>query len=138
MGKVTDGLWDIYVTQETNCAETMLCAGIRACGHQPSEDSRRMMAGFSGGVSSEAFCGAILGGVAAIGQEINRGDEESFERSKQAAEEFVAQCREMFGSVDCHDIKQVWRQEESRCYQAVEKIATVLNGILDKYGAKEA
>ena len=137
MGKVTAGLWDIYVTQETNCAETMLCAGICACGQQPPEESRRMMAGFSGGVSSEAFCGAILGGVAAIGYTINRGDEESFELSKQATEEFVTQCREMFGSVNCHDIKQVWRQEESRCYRAVEKIAAVLDGILTKYGAKE-
>ena len=96
MGKITDSLYDIYVTQGISCGETMLCAGIGACQGEAPADCRRMMSGFSGGVSSESFCGAVLGGVAAIGYEINRGDEESFERSKEATQEFVALCRQAF------------------------------------------
>ena len=136
MGKVTDRLFDIYVTQETNCAETMLRAGIESTGAVASEECRRMMGGFSGGVSSEKFCGAILGGVSAIGFLMNHGDEESFERSKQATEEFVAKCQQRFGSLDCHDIKEVWRREDIRCYQAVEIIAGILDSVLDQYGVK--
>ncbi|MCD8077595.1 MAG: C-GCAxxG-C-C family protein [Lachnospiraceae bacterium] len=137
MGQVTDRLYEIYVTQETNCAETMLRAGTEARSGQTPEACCRMMSGFSGGVSSECFCGAILGGVSAISYLINQGDDESFEKSKEATEEFVAQCKEFFGSLDCHDIKSVWRQEEIRCYQAVEKIAVFLNEVLDKYCPEE-
>lgn len=133
MGKVTDKLFDIYVTQETSCAETMLCAGISACQGEAPAECRRMMSGFSGGVSSESFCGAVLGGVSAIGYLINRGDEESFERSKAATEEFVALCRQFFGSLECHDIKGIWRQEDIRCYRAVEMIAVFLDEVLKKY-----
>ena len=136
MGKITDSLYDIYVTQGISCGETMLCAGIGACQGEAPADCRRMMSGFSGGVSSESFCGAVLGGVATIGYEINRGDEESFERSKEATQEFVALCRQAFGSLDCHDIKGIWRQEDIRCYRAVEMMAIFLDEVLEKYGAK--
>lgn len=136
MGKVTDGLFDLYVTQETNCAETMFCAGIQADQEEIPVECRRMMSGFSGGVSSEKFCGAILGGVASISYRINHGDEESFERSKAATEEFVARCQQFFGSLDCHQIKETWRREDIRCYRAVEIIARLLDEVVEKYKAE--
>ena len=92
-----------------------------------------MMSGFSGGVSTENFCGAILGGTAAISLLINHGDEESFERSKEAAKEFVERCEQRFGTVVCHDIKTTWRTEELRCYAAVEIIAQILEEVLQRY-----
>ena len=47
-----------------------------------------------------------------------------------------ALCRQAFGSLDCHDIKGIWRQEDIRCYRAVEMMAIFLDEVLEKYGAK--
>lgn len=140
MGKVTDHLYDIYVTQETSCAEAMLRAGIGSRRQEIPEDCCRMMSGYSGGVSTERFCGAVLGGAAAIGYLINGGDEESFEKSKTATEEFVNLCTAEFQTDNCHEIKTVWRKEGTRCYDAVEKIAEKLELVLKKYvdGAENA
>lgn len=98
-----------------------------------------MMSGYSGGMSTERFCGAILGGAAAIGYLINRGDEETFEKSKAATEEFVNLCTSEFKTDNCHEIKSVWRKEDIRCYDAVKKIAENLETVLQKYvdGAEE-
>ena len=51
MGKVTENLYDIYVTQETSCAEAMLRAGVGSRRSEISEDCCRMMSGYSGGMT---------------------------------------------------------------------------------------
>lgn len=136
MGKVTSNLYDIYITEVTNCAETMFRAGVESRRGESPACGRLMMSGFSGGCSCEDLCGAIAGGIAAISHMMNKGDEDSFEASKDATKEFVELCREDLGTTNCHEIKTVWRKEEIRCYQAVEKIAKHLETVLAKYNVK--
>ncbi|MCI9155740.1 MAG: hypothetical protein HFF44_02225 [Lawsonibacter sp.] len=133
MGKIKQNLYQVYVTEQTNCAQTMFAAGIQSQGDEVPEASSRMLGVYSGGVSSEAFCGGILGGAAAIGYLLNHGDEQSFETSKQACREFVERCRNRLGTTECSQIKAVWRKEEIRCYDAVEQIAEELESVLKKY-----
>ncbi len=136
MGKVTDNLYQIYVTEETNCAQAMFTAGVQSRGGQAQEVCGRMLGVYSGGVSSEEFCGAILGGAAAIGFLLNRGDEESFEASKAACQEFVGRCKARLNTVQCGRIKQDWRKDDIRCYRAVEQIAEELESVLEKHYQK--
>lgn len=133
IGKVTDKLYDIYVTEETNCAESMFRASVGSRRDVVPDDCQRMMSGFSGGVSSKNFCGAILGGVAGISYLINEGDEESFERSKGATEKFVVRCKEDIGTLNCHEIKETWRKEDIRCYDIVKKMAENLEEVLQEF-----
>jgi len=133
MGQVADYIQQIYLTEETNCAEALFRAALTARRENVPNECYRMMSGYSGGVSCEDICGAVLGGVAAISYLINQGDEESFERSKEATVAFVELCRQDFNTINCHDIKTVWRTEERRCFQAVEKMAGILEEILQKY-----
>ncbi len=133
MGQVSDTIRQIYLTEETNCAEALFRAALASRGKELPQECYRMMSGYSGGVSSEKLCGAILGGVAAISALINQGDEESFEASKEASAEFLAACEEAFGTSCCHEIKEVWRNEEERCFGAVEKMAGHLEAVLRKY-----
>lgn len=71
--------------------------------------------------------------MAAVSYLINQGDEESFERSKEAAEKFFTACKQQFGTVICHEIKQVWRKEEIRCLDAVEQMAILPEKILQDF-----
>ncbi len=135
MERVTDRIRAIYLDQETNCAESLFRAALESRGIQAPADCCRMMSGYSGGVSSEHLCGALLGGVAAISYLINQGDEESFERSKEAAAAFFTACQEAFGTVICHEIKVAWRKEDIRCMDAVERMAELLENILEQFAA---
>jgi len=133
MGKVADHIQRIYLEEETNCAEALFRAALTARNKNAPDECYRIMSGYSGGVSCENLCGAILGGAAAISYLINCGDDKSFERSKEATAEFVELCQKDFGTVNCHEIKTVWRTEEMRCFHAVEKMAEHLEKILQKY-----
>jgi len=133
MGEVTQNLYQIYVTEETNCAEALFKAGVSSRGHDAEDACCRILGVYSGGVSSEAFCGAILGGAAAIGYLMNHGDEESFETSKAACHEFVERCQSRLKTTACNEIMLKWRNEDTRCYSAVEQIAEELEIVLKKY-----
>ena len=133
MGEVTQNLYQIYVTEETNCAEALFKAGVQSRGREAEDSCCQILGVYSGGVSSEAFCGAILGGAAAIGYLMNHRDEESFETSKAACHEFVERCQSRLKTTACNEIMLKWRNEDTRCYSAVEQIAEELEIVLKKY-----
>lgn len=134
MGQVTDELKRIYLDEETNCAESLLKTALKSRNVKVPNACYRMMSGYSGGVSVEGMCGAVLGGVAALSLLLNQGDEESFERSKEAVAEFYQLCEDAYGSVCCHEIKTQWRTEEMRCFQVVCRIGEALETVLQNYG----
>ena len=66
MGKVIDQVFDIYITEETNCSATMYKSILNSRGIEVSDDALRIFSGYSGGVSTENLCGAVIGAVAAF------------------------------------------------------------------------
>ncbi|MDO4493706.1 MAG: C-GCAxxG-C-C family (seleno)protein [Clostridia bacterium] len=130
----TDYLKSIYLDEECCCSESLFRAPLKARGIEPPMESRLMLSGFSGGVSIEDFCGALIGGVAAIGYLVNKDDDESFELSKEITVEFTEACKAFFGTYNCHEIKTVYRNEEIRCYDAVKEIYRILEETLRKRG----
>ena len=137
MGKVIDHIEDVYLAEGRNCAETLYRAALRSRGRAASPAECLAMLGFGGGFSVGSVCGAIVGGVAALGCLLG-GDgveETTVERCKDAVAEFYALCNEAFDAVDCEDIKPVWREEETRCLRVVNRTAELLEKVLQAYGA---
>lgn len=66
MGKVMTRFC-IYITEETNCSATMYKSILNSRGIEVSDDALRIFSGYSGGVSTENLCGAVIGAVAAFG-----------------------------------------------------------------------
>ena len=133
MGKVIDQVFDIYITEETNCSATMYKSILNSRGIEVSDDALMIFSGYSGGVSTENLCGAVIGAVAAFGYLINKGDDDTFELSKDATEKFYNRVAEKFGSTNCHDIKTVYRTEEMRCLEAVKIIADIAEEVLQEF-----
>jgi len=134
MADVKDYIENIYLTQEINCAEAVFRAALMSRNLELEAPYYYMMSGFSGGASTENLCGAILGGIAAIGLLLNKGNEIGFDSSKQASKEFVIAAKECLGSEICHEIKTTWRDEITRCFSAVMEITVKLEQVLQKYG----
>ena len=134
MSKVIDHIPEIYLTEEKNCAETLLAAGLASRGRTLSHEGRLAMIGFSGGFSVGSVCGAVTGGVAAIGCLLGGEDEEAFHRAKDAAASYYELCKAAFASADCDAVKPVYRTEETRCLAVVERAAELLEQVLKEYG----
>jgi len=135
MSKVAEYIQNSYLDDGKNCAEAMLCAALYSRGRELSEEGSRMMIGFGGGCSSGSVCGAIVGGVAAIGCLLGGDTEEETERCKEAANRFFLRCKDAFSAVDCDAIKPVYRREETRCLLVVERTAEILETVLSEYSA---
>jgi len=135
MAKAIDYVREIYLDDGKNCAETLFCAALRSRGMELSEEGRLAMIGFGGGLSVGSVCGAIVGGVAALGCLLGGEDEMRTERCKEAVAKFYALCNAAFSAVDCDDIKPVYRREDVRCLSVVEHTAELLENVLREYGA---
>jgi C_GCAxxG_C_C family probable redox protein len=88
-----------------SCAEVALVMGMRRMGRQ-SDLVPRIATGFGGGVSrTRSLCGAIAGGVIALGVAYGRDNKED-DRSVILAkvQGLMARFRDRFGSDNCHTL----------------------------------
>lgn len=88
-----------------NCAETVFMAGSEMIGREPVPS---VVTGFGGGLSAQdSLCGAMTGGIAAIGLYFGRTDgkdQATKKRVYDAGGEFVRAFREKLGSINCTDL----------------------------------
>lgn len=67
-----------------------------------------IMTGFGAGISRQgSLCGALTGGIAAIGLSVGRvdgSDKEAKERVYRTVDEFTQRFHDKFGSVSCTDL----------------------------------
>jgi len=91
-----------------NCAESVLRGVCFAEGVELTEQSMKMATPFGGGVGrSEDICGALAGGVLALGTELGRtSPAEDRMRSYNAAGKLYKLFEERLGSTCCADLNK--------------------------------
>ncbi len=140
-----------------NCAQTTLKCCQQLLGNQ-NDDVLRSATGFGGGIGNSGdLCGAVAGGVMAIGQEFGRVEISKEEAArKEHTYELAAEYRRRFiearGSVYCRDLlgldisdkatRKAYWTDENRRKCAKGPVATglrILNQMFDREGvlAKE-
>jgi C_GCAxxG_C_C family probable redox protein len=118
-----------------NCAESVLRGVCRAQGIELTDQAMRMATPFGGGVGrSEDICGALAGGVMAIGAAIGRTEAEDDRlRSYEAAGKLHKSFCEEFGSSQCRVLnKSDFKSPEHRvrCGRFVEGATRITLQIL--------
>jgi C_GCAxxG_C_C family probable redox protein len=90
-------------TRQLNCAESVLRGVCFAQGIDLVDQARRMATPFGGGIGrSEDTCGALIGGVLAIGVSLGRtAPEQDRLRSYEAAGKLYKTFQARFGSTCC-------------------------------------
>jgi len=124
-------------TQRFNCAESVLRGVCHAQGIELPDIAKKMATPFGGGIGrAEDVCGAIAGGVLAIGADIGRTRAEGDKlRSYNAAGELHKKFLESFGSTSCKVLnKSDFKSPEHRvrCSRFVEECARFTIDILRK------
>ena len=122
-----------------HCAEAVLKAIVEIYGNGSSRDIPKIATGFGGGIgrTKQEICGAITGGVMAIGFLSGRsepGDDwtEASEMAAKLKRRFVHE----HGTTNCGALLATFGPQENmmRCKQLSGEVAGMLADILDKQG----
>ena len=109
-----------------NCAETTLRVLIEDNVIDAPIETVRMMTGFGGGMQRGEICGAVIGGVAAIGWAVGRIDPSSSRRpSADAVRDFLKGFEEQFGNLRCRDLNQQYAKEHALKSEGMYRSCTV-------------
>jgi len=112
-----------YYLNDYNCAEAMLRAINDVYGLNLPEGSLLTASGFGGGMGCEKACGALCGGIAALGPLLVQDRAHATQGFGERCAALVQAFERDLGSDLCADLKPRYKTEESRCLKTVELAA---------------
>ena len=118
-----------------NCAETMLNGANEHYEIGLDETALQVANGFGGGFGTERACGALTGGLMALGCLFATDRSHRDPRMKEIRNSFVGAFAKYYGSTECEDIKKTHRDVESGCAPVVAGAAKLLEKVIDEYKA---
>jgi C_GCAxxG_C_C family probable redox protein len=134
------------IAEPLNCAERVFLVLHRLMETEIPAEAVCTMTGFGGGVGGtrDNVCGAITGGVAAIGLVHGRPNppEGSREWTYEVARDFVSRFRTTFGMTVCHELigdltrqatPEAERARKARCFQFTLAAVKAAIDTLQKY-----
>jgi C_GCAxxG_C_C family probable redox protein len=119
-----------------HCAESVFKAITLAFSDHPEEVDTSVASGFCGGIgkSKKEACGALTGGVIALGQLFGRSSPgENFDRAWQLAAEFRDQFEKEFKATDCNAILEDLGEQENmmKCKKLTGRAAGLLFQLIE-------
>ncbi|HHT71906.1 MAG: C-GCAxxG-C-C family protein [bacterium] len=130
MSKMAQQAQAIYLAG-ANCAEAVWQAYAHKVGIDPEELElgNRLAGGFGGGAGVEDLCGAVAGGIVALGHRYGRRpDDPRNPKLKGSCEKFCRQAEQELGSLHCRDLRDPNNRE--KCGPVVLKAAQILSDLL--------
>lgn len=116
-----------------NCAEVLLnsCDNYYKLG----SDSKILKAivPFGGGMFAERTCGALTGGILALGLLFAEEKPTTNEKLKNITRKWVITFEKEFSHIDCKALKKNYRHPESGCKSLVLDAAELLESIISEY-----
>ena len=124
-----------YFASGYNCAESVFKSIIETLSDYPDKDIIKTASGFGGGIGGckEELCGALAGGVMAIGYLYGRNNPgENIDKAKLFCMEYRLRFFKAFGAIKCEDIlKSLGEQDNSdKCRQLTAKAGGILYELL--------
>lgn len=114
-----------------NCAETLLRVANDIENLGLDENALNTMAGFGGGFGRELTCGAFMGALAALSTAYANPLPDNRENVKKARELFMQAFEEHFGSLQCADIKEKFRDPVVGCNPVKEETGRLLQEVFE-------
>ena len=114
-----------------NCAESILKIAMEHCGIDTAGTPMRIATGFGGGAgrSKQELCGALAGGIMALGLELGRNNPgESGDAVCAAVATFRDRFLEQNGTTTCHILVEGFGEQENwdKCRRLVADTAGIL------------
>ncbi len=128
--KLEPYLEQYYFDENCNCAETVLKAANEAWDLKLDPQVFVTMAGFGGGVACGHLCGAITGGVAAMGYLYAPKGGHNSPIMGPKAKLLVQLVQQRLGSSLCADLAKEHKTPQHRCIAAVRKVCDIIDEVI--------
>lgn len=114
-----------------NCAETILYAANEEYNLDLSKETFKTMAAFGGGMAVENVCGAACGAIAVIGILFTKDRAHESDKIKNLTSEFMNSFQNELNTLNCKELKEKYKKDESRCIFIIETAAKILANIVN-------
>lgn len=121
-----------FIDLNCNCAHAVFYAVAEDFNIELTEQTKKVVAPFGGGMGAGCTCGALTGAVAAIGLVID--SKESF--YKEIRVDLLKQFKDRFQSFECVELTPKYKKEvfnTKKCFEIVEGTLEILDELFDKY-----
>jgi len=121
---------------DLNCAESMLYAANDEYVLGLDQKALDTMSSFGGGMAVESVCGALTGAIAVLGVMFTGDKSLDSAKRKEIVADFYRGFQERFGTDNCGQIKEKYRDDTIGCREVVKHSAEVLEEIIFKYKSR--
>lgn len=108
-----------YYQSGMNCAESMLLAINDEYKLGIDKAQVKLVSGFGGGMGCEDVCGALTGAVAALGPMVAGDSAHNSPGLGAVCADWVKTFEKDLGSTNCTRLKELYRDDQTRCQQTV-------------------
>lgn len=115
---------------DLNCAETIIYAADEEYNLKLTKDTFKAMAAFGGGMAVEGVCGAAAGAAAVIGIIFTKERSHESDRVKTLTSELMNEFQRKLGTYNCKELKDKYRNDDTRCIFMIEAAANILDNIV--------
>lgn len=115
-----------------NCAECLLYSANEEYGLDIKHDTFKLAAGFGGGMAVEDACGAMTGAIMVLGFLFVEERAHESERIKLLTKEYITRFKEKLKTINCGELKAIYRDDNKRCIDIVRVSAEILDDIVRK------
>lgn len=115
-----------------NCAESLIRGADVHYGLSLDQSTLRVAAGFGGGLCVGALCGAVSGAVMALGTKYVDSRAHESLAMKDMVPRLLEEVEKQMGSLQCTELKERYHDQESGCVKVVEKVASILEELIEK------
>lgn len=112
-----------FLEQDYNCAESTLHALNDEYKLGLTKEDIKLVSGFGGGCGCGIVCGALAGGIAALGRLTVPERAHATPGFKESCGEYCAAFAAKLGSTECRELKPRYFREDVRCAAVIEAAA---------------
>ncbi len=121
---------------DLSCSEAILYAANDRYKLNLDESHFHMVSPFSGGMLTEDVCGIATSGLCVIGILFTDSVAHQSPLMAEVSVEFLKRIKEELSTINCFDLKGLYRDEVTGCTGIIIKGAQILEEVLSKYESK--
>lgn len=125
-----DRVYGHFITEDCNCSESILKSINEEYSLGLDADHIRLISAFGAGMGCGRTCGALSGGLAALGYMKVQGRAHATKNFSPLCKGYVEKFEHDLGSTVCAELKPRYRNDKTRCLLAVQLGADVFDEYL--------
>ena len=129
--KINDFTRHYYKECDFNCCESTLWACNDAWDLGLPQEAFKLSSGFGGGCCNGDLCGAVAGGVMALGSTFTNERAHASPEMRKRVKMLMQAVEERLGGCRCDYLKAHYRDDEVGCLSVVQMVSDIIDEIKD-------